>query len=500
MDPRALSLVGLTGLLVSVLGYLWRRRTAARVARLEQRAELVEQQNRSMRLVLDHLEDGLVVVDLRGRIASEWSPVLRGWFGPVPASSALADCLRPHDPDCAAWFELALDALEEATMPAEITLGQLPSRMTVGTRALSLAYHPLREGKDIARLLVTVTDTSGQLERQRAETVQRDQSVLFELLSKDRNGVIDFLEEGSVIVDEIASTEATSPMVAARLIHTLKGNAEQFGMSAVADACHDVEARLEKTVVASPADRRLIEASWRSAAEQIRALIGVGAGRRLTVDVASYRSVLDLAQSRGQVEILAAMAAWDRDPVQARLESLGAFAERLAQRLGKPDLKPLCEGSSRGLDHAAWGSFWSSCVHVIRNAVDHGIEDPDERAARGKPAGGRLSLRADIVGDCFVVTIADDGAGINWSKLENKAMDEGLPFGTGEERLEVLFCDGLSTKTWASEISGRGVGLSAFRAEVVRRRGTIEVTTRRGEGTTFTARFPIEPPARAIAA
>jgi two-component system chemotaxis sensor kinase CheA len=471
------------------------RRTEATYQAELQRVEKAHADRQQItKLVLDNTSQVLVVIDGTGKMLSERSAVSDEWLGPMPPSMSFVDYVAQHNARFAEALRPGLQQLVDDVLPPEVAISQLPPRLKLSKRVLSFAYKRISlPGAKGMGLLVTLTDITGQLKRETAEAAPRDLLGVLDLVRKDRAGVINFLQEGSLIVEEIVALQATDPTVTNRLIHTLKGNAAQFGLSVVAGACHDIEERIHRNSTVSIRECEKLAIVWHTVADQIGALVGGGAHRTVTVDVGSYRSVLDLIRNRkSHEELLAAMASWDRDPVQARLDGLGDFAERLGQQLGKHDLTTVREGNGHRLDYTDWAPFWTSCVHVIRNAVDHGIEEASERTALGKPAGGQITLRAEIIDKHFVVTIADDGRGINWEKLAKKAKAADLPFGTDDERLEVLFSDGMSTKTLISAISGRGVGLSAFRAEVVRRRGTVEVTTVPRVGTTFTARFPVE--------
>jgi two-component system chemotaxis sensor kinase CheA len=177
--------------------------------------------------------------------------------------------------------------------------------------------------------------------------------------------------------------------------------------------------------------------------------------------------------------------------VHARLERLGENAASLAERLGKPELKIECHGGALRLENERWSSLWSACVHLVRNAVDHGIEFPAERAARGKAGGGRLVLQATVESNELVLAFEDDGGGIDWHRLEQKALAHGLPFADEPDRLAVLFTDGLSTRDEASEISGRGIGMGAVREEVRARGGSIHVSSTVGRGTRIELRCPV---------
>jgi two-component system chemotaxis sensor kinase CheA len=128
---------------------------------------------------------------------------------------------------------------------------------------------------------------------------------------------------------------------------------------------------------------------------------------------------------------------------------------------------------------------------VVRNALDHGIEPAEARTAAGKPAHGKLRLSARIDNDALEIECADDGRGIDWPRVREKAKERGLPHATEADLVNALFSDGLSTAESVSDISGRGVGMSAVRDAVHRLGGSIGVVSKRGTGTTWRFRFPL---------
>jgi len=134
-------------------------------------------------------------------------------------------------------------------------------------------------------------------------------------------------------------------------------------------------------------------------------------------------------------------------------------------------------------------------MHIIRNALDHGIESPEERAAAGKPALGRVTLNAYQQGNSVVLDVRDDGRGIDPGKIREVAVRRGL---IGDEEVvdpqrahELMFSPGFSTASQVSEISGRGVGLDVVKRNIQELEGTIEVTSEIGRGTMFRIMLPI---------
>ena len=135
-------------------------------------------------------------------------------------------------------------------------------------------------------------------------------------------------------------------------------------------------------------------------------------------------------------------------------------------------------------------------MHMIRNAMDHAIETPEERAAQGKPEQGAITLGAQNIGGEIVITIADDGRGLDRDKLLAKAKSNGLltkPEAdyTDKEAFHLIMMPGFSTNEVVTEYSGRGVGMDVVRQNIEKVNGSISVESQKGAGTTFTIKIPL---------
>jgi sensor histidine kinase regulating citrate/malate metabolism len=159
--------------------------------------------------------------------------------------------------------------------------------------------------------------------------------------------------------------------------------------------------------------------------------------------------------------------------------------QRLAKRLGRANIVIAGESTLLRLPARKWGPFWSAFAHVIRNAVDHGIETTDERRRAGKPEHATVALGVAREAQSVVVTIRDDGRGIDWERIATVAQERGLPHDTKAELEEALFTDGVTSRMDVTEVSGRGIGLGAVRAMVRQMGGRIELESQTGHGTTF---------------
>jgi two-component system chemotaxis sensor kinase CheA len=155
------------------------------------------------------------------------------------------------------------------------------------------------------------------------------------------------------------------------------------------------------------------------------------------------------------------------------------------------------DGKETELDKAILEAVKDPLTHLIRNAIDHGIETPEARRAAGKPAEGRLVLRAFHENGQVNIEISDDGAGIDLKRVREKAIDRHLVTPQGarlmddQECLNLIFLPGFSTATTITSISGRGVGLDVVRTNIEKVGGTVDIRTQSGRGTTIQMRIPL---------
>jgi two-component system, chemotaxis family, sensor kinase CheA len=134
-------------------------------------------------------------------------------------------------------------------------------------------------------------------------------------------------------------------------------------------------------------------------------------------------------------------------------------------------------------------------VHLIRNSIDHGIESPEKREAAGKPRKGTVRLTAVHSGDSVVITISDDGAGLDRETIRARALEKGLISQSAEltekEAFALVFVPGFSTSQEVTSVSGRGVGMDVVKRSIGSLRGTVEISSQPGAGTKVTVRIPL---------
>ena len=155
------------------------------------------------------------------------------------------------------------------------------------------------------------------------------------------------------------------------------------------------------------------------------------------------------------------------------------------------------QGEETDLDKNLVEALADPLVHLVRNAVDHGIEMPDEREAKGKPRAGTVILAAEQEGDHILLSIEDDGAGMNADVLRKKAVEKGLMDEDAAARLDdkecynLIFAAGFSTKEEISDVSGRGVGMDVVKTRIGQLNGSVEIDSEHGKGSRLMIRVPL---------
>ena len=309
---------------------------------------------------------------------------------------------------------------------------------------------------------------------------------------------ISALEAGLLALEE-APDDAETRRELLRRAHTLKGNASCVGMQDIVAFAHGYEELIEKvdadsiTALLAGVDtfRRLVDGGTLTSAD--RELIDQqrpdAAPRTLRVGVDKLNRMLDLV---GEIAIARAFADTEKlDQLHAQLQELimrarmvpvGLLFRRYARTVrdlaaahGK-NVRLVTIGDDVEVDTSAVEMLRDPLAHMIRNAIDHGIEPSAQRIARSKPPVGRITLEARHDAGSIIVRVSDDGAGLDSSVIAAP---------------DVIFQSGFSTASEVTDLSGRGIGMDVVRRAVESLRGTIGVASREGEGTTFTIRLPL---------
>lgn len=477
--------------------------------------------NRDMRLLLDHVAEGFLTVDGRGVVSTERSAAIDRWLGEAPQGATLWSLFGRVDAQLGLQIELVWQLVVDDVLPREVALAQLPRTILIQSTELRIDYRQIQAEGDDLRLLVVLTDIT--LEKDKLRTEEREREILraFEHVVRDRQGFFEFLDEADSLVQKldpgrervtpkaarvsilVAPTPGRRPTAHTSIVppisleeeqrlalHTLKGNCALFGFGSVAIVCHEAEEGwIEGSSKASESLKRVREA-WDRATATFRDLRR-DRDREGEIEV-SRRELDELIRAVeagvARFEIAHRIRVLRMERLGKRLERLADTARGVAARLGKSVEVHIDDGLIL-LDGRVWSTLFLAMAHLVRNAVDHGIERPEERLARGKPATGRLEIRGRLVQNDFELEVTDDGRGVDWERVLRRASALDLPHATITDLRLALLSPGFSTQETVTDLSGRGVGLSAVAREVTARGGTIEIAEGPIHGTRFVLRL-----------
>lgn len=181
-------------------------------------------------------------------------------------------------------------------------------------------------------------------------------------------------------------------------------------------------------------------------------------------------------------------------PIGQVFDRFPRLVRDVAKARGK-EVQLTISGAETDLDKTIVDEVGEPLMHLLRNCVDHGIEQPDEREKRGKPRHGTISLNAYHEGNQIIIEVSDDGHGIDLERVRARGIKQGL-IGpddrlTDREIVELIFTPGFSTAEVISDVSGRGVGMDVVKKNITRLKGVFDVNTVPGAGTTFTIKLPL---------
>ncbi len=470
-----------------------------RQAALQKHAEKLEDEvaarTHDLRAILDNVTFGFVVVDSELTVQPGFTKSCPELFGKaVKAGNSFLDLLDVKHQTSRDDFLLGIDQVFEDIMPEEVSLSQLPSRFEINDRVLKVEAGVIRDEKssDVVGTLMTISDVT---DFEEAKRQARENQVLVSILRQQDPFKAFVVDTRKLIQTARESYDAGDKVTLARAVHTVKGNAASYGLDDLVHKVHEVESRPS----IEPKGIDEIEEVMRSFLKKHFEVIGVDYDAdnddAFTVDAEAMTQLMKLTS--GGAEDVDALKRWTasilRKPARHLLGPIESFVSRLAQRLEK-EVHFVVEGDQVLVDVESLKPITQTMSHLIRNSLDHGLEYPGERGAKGRT--GNLRLVVEDRGAEYSLRVQDDGRGIDGHRLVEKAIqnrmltqDKAYQL-SHEERLELIFMDNLSTADAATDISGRGVGMAAVRASVEAAGGKLWLESELGKGTTMHITVP----------
>lgn len=456
---------------------------------------------------------------IRPEFSRECIEILNG----QPAGKKLSSLIYPDNSEQAAFMdEVFARVLKEPDHNKSwLYLSLLPEEALVNNRHISMEYKKVADsqGGAVVSILVILTDIT---EKRALQKQLMDERNMFSMVVKsivNHNDLVQCIEDFDYFINcelpELAIREKTLNGVfveTLRAIHTFKGNFSQFDVYQVVEALHQLENIITE-------NRR----EYNSLDSFLRLMRDFDLYHYLEKDLDIIRDLTgqDLLQRKGTCTVnedslreLEAEISKLLSPVQCQallprirhlrhksfkdlLKSYPDYIDKLALRLSKQVYPLMIIGDDIIVDGDYYRDFTKSLVHVFRNSLDHGIEEPDVRQSLGKNPAAAIWCRITVTDDHIRLIIGDDGAGIDLDKVRSKALSHGLisePTANipEEDLLSLIFTDQFSTREEVTILSGRGVGLPAVRNECEKLNGTMQVVNHLGNGCEFIFELPLQ--------
>ncbi|MGB4508071.1 MAG: chemotaxis protein CheA [Syntrophomonadaceae bacterium] len=217
--------------------------------------------------------------------------------------------------------------------------------------------------------------------------------------------------------------------------------------------------------------------------------------------IASNRRIVELNETIEQIDristdLQSVVMKVRMVPIEQVFNRFPRMVRDLAKELNK-EIELIMEGKETELDRTVIDEIGDPLIHLLRNAIDHGLESPSVRTQKGKPRIGTIILRARHEGNSVFIEVEDDGAGIQIERVKNKAVAKGIITAkeaeemTAEQAVDLLFSPGFSTAENITDVSGRGVGLDVVKSKIESLNGEIQVDSKPGQGTKFVVKLPL---------
>jgi two-component system chemotaxis sensor kinase CheA len=458
--------------------------------------EIVEERTRTIRTILNNVRSGFFLTDANCKVREGFTRSCLELFGKdFSADRELQEILCLNEKD-AFNVKFLLAQVFEDILPEDIALDQVPKNFNVGNKILSLEGNVVRNVKgEVANILFTVNDVTQLRAAEEESKLTRTLLGILQQMESFRNFLAECKQQ---LVQARSSLDAGNETGVRASLHTLKGNSASFGLVEIASIIHKIED--EQGILKEHLDR--IESQYRdflhAHVDILKVEFDTAQGEVFEIRAEQLESFSHRLHSGIPPEaFLTEFDHWFENlrlrPARVLLGPLAESCVRLASRLGK-NVRVEIEGGNVLVDKEIMGPTLSNLIHLCRNSLDHGIEEIYERGT--KPEQALLKVIFSESESHWEINIVDDGRGIDAVNVSKKALEMGvvtpqtLQAMSYDEKCHLIFASGLSTAESVSDISGRGVGMSAMESVVRETGGEILVHSVLGEGTSFKIRVP----------
>lgn len=476
-------------------------------------AQKQAEQHKQIREIMDHLSEGYFWVTSDKKISEQTSKSCAIIFGKEIAGLEIGGqagpCLGFEDESKEGHMAACLDQLFENFMPTSVTLSMMPRKVILSNQKIIMFDYTIIENneKNPEKVIIQAKDiTAIEEQNKKNESIHNKSQILINIL-RSKETFQNFVTDFAKMIQDLLASGINDSVLANRILHTLKGNSALFGLSDVAHIIHETEGLISKSqkeelkgILVDYAAK--IESSLKDFLSENKDVLQVTYGaqaEKFVIDSAVIDSLQEISsrcsedikkEIEGTLDLIKMRpASFFTSMYESAVRKIATMKEK------KIDFK--LSGLDVKIDVKRYEPVFKNIIHAIRNSCDHGIETPSERRALGKGDIGTVELNIKQDGKSGIyIQIKDDGKGLDVEALKEKAIEGGiaskekLESMTREQIFELIFLDGLSTAKEVTDISGRGVGMSALKSIVEELGGNIKTSSVLHQGTTLDLFIP----------
>lgn len=495
------------------------------IARIEENSALLKQKTTDMQAMLQNMPQGILTLTEGDKVHPEYSAYLETILETRDIAGRDLMDLVFSGSNLGADTLSQLAALGGACIGEDVMNFEFNQHLMIGefektlpdgrVKVLDLNWSPIiDEHGTTVRLMLCVRDVT-ELRQLAAEANEQRRAleIIGEILAVNQErfhefiiSAIKFIDKNELVIREHVEADAEAIALLFRNMHTIKGNARTYGLQHLTNVVHEAEQTYEALRKPHPDlawDQTLLLdelASVKKIVERYAYINEISLGRKgpgrrgpveryLMVDKDHIQETLHRLETVNTGNLHELVAARDAvrktlrllgtEPIASTLAGVLESLPGLAQELGKAAPLVRIEDKGYRVRNQAAGLLKNVFMHLIRNSVDHGLEDPQTRTAQGKPEAGTLSLELDEHDHLLHITLSDDGRGLALGRIRKIGIEKGLiaadePL-SDEETAALIFRAGFSTADKVTEVSGRGVGMDAVQDFIKREHGRIDI-------------------------
>lgn len=482
--------------------------------------EKVEEKTKKVTTLLNNAKQGFLSFGDDFKVDDEYSIECTKLLGDEIARRDITDLLFEDERKKEFFKNTILESMHVSdSVVKKAMISLLPSEIILNKRALKLEYKLI----DANKVMLILTNISAQ--KKLEKKIKKEEATLkmiVEIVSESetfydtKRDYEEFISSYENMIDP-NKTSLHNISEIYRIIHTFKGSFSQLHMNTIVRFLHSLESDISSMIKENKHTNETLikllrESDFQTNLQEelnvIRDILGeefINSQSFIKVIYSEIKTLQDKVysmfekerlQTKQAKEIIERVTSLSSHKVMSLLKPYPALVEQLAFRLGKDvyDLEVI--GSDDVVVSDDYKPFMKSLVHIFRNCVDHGIEAPEQRLENSKDERGTISCSFEREDDALEIVISDDGAGLDKDKIIQKALKEQIITTheatrmSDEEMYALIFNDRFSTREEISDISGRGVGMSAVKAELDKLGGRVKINTQKNSGTTFIFTIP----------